>query len=228
MNLHNFLHFNNGSCPICQNPLTLYLQWLNGPCFKASKITYKWRFQPFKNSNHKFNHEYLDLLDLGSLTEIQYGSSEMAQEAKRRHMYFFYLCNPDGFKDVGQDYEINIYKGCYWRSTPLLEHKKYLDESHCGLETINPDEKELINGDEIFSFKKSSSNEERVYTLQINYAEDKTGFMFYSLNDEQKKNEFFEPNIFDKTMPMLGARPDFTIEHRDKLIDRFDSWILMS
>lgn len=228
MNLHNFLHFNS-NCPICREPLTLYLQWLNGPCFIAEKeMPYRYKLTQFKNKNDKLEDDHIDLLDYVTKSEIKFSSNRIAEEAKRPHMYFFYLCNPAGFKDIGNDYEINIYKGCYWRSTPELEFKRYEIDPNWRLEAVNPDENKLVNGDEIFSFKKPGEIEEKVYTLQLNYAEDKTDFMFYSVTEEQRAQKSFEPKLFDKTIPMLGTRPDFAPEHREKLLDRFDSWILVS
>jgi len=227
MNLHNFLHFNDGCCPVCRKPLTLYLQWLDSVCFKAVKeMPYRFRLSPFKNFDD--SNDYMELLDSVNRSEVKFCSNTIAEEAKRRQMYFFYLCNAEGFKDIGKDYEINIYKGCYWRSTPILEYKKHQIEPNWRLEAVNPDEDKLVNGDEIFSFKKPLEKEEKVYTLQLNYAEDKTNFMFYSVGEDQRSDKKFEPKIFDKTVPMLGHRPDFAPEHREKLLDRFDSWILIS
>lgn len=232
-NLHNFLAFNE-ACPVCGNPLTLYLQWLDSVCFKAEKRgPGRYHFEQFKCTELAIADQYIDLLSRIQHTETRFSSNRIAEAAKTHQMYFFFLCNQDGIKttrsftNTKDDYEINIYKSCYWRSTPLMEYKKQ-DDQRWQLETVNPDEASLVNADEVFSFKKTVGDEEKVYTLQLGYGEDKTGFMFYSVNEEQKKDNNFEPNIFDKTMPLMGTRPDFSLEHREKLIDRFDSWILVS
>lgn len=231
-NLHQFLQFNK-KCPICQNPLTLYLQLLGSTCCKAAKISNKsntewYNFTQFKLKHENLENEHITLFANQDESEFRFSSNEMATEAKKCQMYFFYLCNENGIKDLHADYEINIYKSCYWRSTPILEFKKFEENTHWKLTAVNPDDEKFINADEVFSFKKNSDALEKVYILDLNYIDQATDFMYYTISAEQKNDDLYEPKIFDKRMPMIGTRPDFSLEHRDKLIDRFDAWILVS
>ena len=45
---------------------------------------------------------------------------------------------------------------------------------------------------------------------------------------EQRQDITFKPSIFEKELPELTVRPKLGIEDRDKLINKLDSWVLMS
>jgi hypothetical protein len=95
---------------------------------------------------------------------------------------------------------------------------------------VVPEPTDLLNRDESFIFKTSNSaGLEKVYALNLDYENKHTKLWYYSTTPEQRKEEDFDPNIFEKTdLPLLNHRPDFSLEHRDKLLDRFSSWILLS
>jgi hypothetical protein len=228
-NLHQFLQFNQ-KCPICQAPLTLYMQWINSVCFKAKqKKDNEFQFKPFKCKNDQIDDDdYLSLYNHTSKVETRFSSSKMSTEAKRYQMYFFLLCNESGFKDVYEDYEINIHRGCYYRSTPIMEFRKQENTKHWKLENIEKEHIKLVNADEVFSFKKATSELEKVYMLQLNYTNDKTVFMHYAISPEQRKDPKFEPNIFEKELPILNSRPNLEMDSRDNLISRLDSWVILS
>jgi len=228
-NLHQFLQFNQ-KCPICQNPLTLYMQWINSICFKAKqKKDNEFQFKPFKCKNDRVDDDdYLSLYNHSSNIETRFGTSKISMEAKRYQMYFFLLCNEGGFKDAFEDYEINIHRGCYYRSTPILEFKKQARLKHWKLEVIDKDHTKLVNADEVFSFKKTSAELEKIYMLQLNYTSDKTIFMHYAITPNQRKDDKFEPNILAKELPLLNVRLNLELDNRDKLISRLDSWVIMS
>jgi len=228
MKLNEFIHFNQ-RCPICDNDLTLYLQMKDSTCFRSHKQKKNlYHFEPFKCINKSISDEdYIDLYDYGSDFETKFSSSQMAAEAKRSQLYFFYLCNERGFEEVGTDYNINIYDGCYYRDTPFLEYQKTAKKSWL-LKTINPDHELLINYKEILSFSKEVNDVEKVYMLNLNNHDNKTVFMHYSVNEEQKKDKDYTPNVFEKEISDLIARPNFSTVNRERLLSRFDSWVILS
>lgn len=226
MKLNEFIHFNH-RCPVCDNDLKLYLQMRNSVCFRADKQKKTvYHFTPIKCINDLISaQDYIDLYDYGNDFETKFSSSQMAAEARKSQFYFFYLCNELGFEDDGTDYTINIYSGCYYRATPFLEYKKTSKKSWT-LKTINPDHEKLINHEEALSFSRTVDDVEKIYMLNLNNHENKTIFMHYSLNEDQKNDANYAPNVFEKEMPPLTNRPNFASENRDRLLDRFDSWIL--
>lgn len=230
MKLNEFIRFNQ-RCPICDNDLTLYIQMKDSVCFRAIKQKQNiYRFQPFKCLNKSISEsDFIDVYDYGNDFETKFSSSQMAAEAKRAQLYFFYLCNENGFEynAINNDYSINIYSGCYYRSSPFLEFQK-TNKKTWMLKTINPDHDSLINNEEILSFSQSNNDIEKIYMLNLNSYDNKTVFMHYSVNEEQKKDEKYIPNVFEKEMPSLTVRPNFSISNRDKLLARFDSWIVVS
>lgn len=231
--LRNFFNFNK-TCPICDKELELYLQLDDSICFKAEKYDDGNIFTPFMCKKVDLNEEYIYVSNVGD--QISFSSYCLSNEVKSKQMYFFYLCNADGFEsrkrysysdlDSKEDYELNVYKSCYWRATPHLD--LYLDNDNWDLKVTNPDNINIVNDNEIFCFKKKLVDVEKVYILNLNSSENVTGFVSYSVTESQLKDFNFNPNLFDKSMPLLSIRPDFSINNRDKLINRFESWIIMS
>src|SRR5574339_948692 len=215
MQLNEFIHFNQ-KCPVCENDLTLYLQMTESTCFRSRKVKKNiYHFKPYKCKNGSLSdRDYINLFDYGTNFETKFSSSQMAAEAKRRQMYFFYLCRDAGFEDKYGDYEINIANGCYFRSTPYLEYQKESKGKSWALRTVNSDLNKIINQDEALSFSRTVNNVERVYLLQFDNANNKTVFMHYAANEEQRKDKNYEPNIFEKEMPLLSVRPNFSLANR--------------
>jgi hypothetical protein len=228
MKLNEFIHFNQ-RCPICDNDLTLYLQMKDSTCFRAHKQKKNiYHFQPFKCINKSISLlDHIDLYDYGRDFETKFSSSQMAAEAKRSQLYLFYLCNEQGFEEEDNNFTINIYGGCYYRSSSFLEYQKTAKKTWL-LKTINPDHDNLVNHDELFSFSREVNNIEKVYMLNLNNHNNKTVFMHYSVNDEQRKDKDYSPHVFEKEISSLIARPNFSISNRDRLLDRFDSWLILS
>jgi hypothetical protein len=230
MELSDFLHF-NARCPVCDNSLTLYMQWIDSVCFKAKKSRKNiYTFEQFKckNTEDLPLSDFIELYDYGNTSEIKFSSSKIASETRRKQMYFFYLCNDNGFESTGEDnYEINMTPGCYYRATPIVEfHKK--SRNKWDLQTINKDHSKLVNNDEALVFMKNTNGTEKVYMLQFDYSNNKTKFMHYSATEEQLWDKSYEPNIFEKEIIDLSIRPNFSLDNREKLINRFESWIIMS
>lgn len=233
MNLSKFLNSDH-LCPICKEPLNLYMQW-NGQwrdskCFSAQMLEPNlFKLTPFKGPDDQagvpFNKmDYFLTLSNRETATVESSSDKLNITKDGLKFYFFYLCNPLGFKDKGVgDYHINLYKGCYYKSTPFMK----LSKDNKTIEMFDPLNKSFIK-DESFSFKKITDTLERVYALNLNSETKETTLWHYSCTPEQKADEHFTPNLFEKKMPFLNVRPKFGPENREKLISRLDNWILMS
>jgi hypothetical protein len=230
MKLNEFIHFNH-RCPVCDNDLTLYLQMKDSVCFRAKKQKQNvYHFEPFKCMNKSISErDYIDLYDFGKDFETKFSSSQMAAEAKRSQLYFFYMCDEHGFEDDNNktDYTINVYQGCYYRSTPFLEYQKTSKKAWV-LKAIDPDQEALVNQEEVFSFSREVNGIEKVYMLNLDSHNKKTIFMHYTADEDQRKDKDYSPNVFEKEIPNLTTRPNFSANNRERLLDRFDSWIIMS
>lgn len=198
-------------------------------CFRARKQKQNiYHFQPYKCLNKSISEfDFIDLYDYGKDFETKFSTSQMAAEAKRSQLYFFYLCNDHGFDDNESDYTINIFNGCYYRSTPFLEFQKTTKKSW-SLKTIDPDHNNLVNQEEVLSFSRKIEDLEKVYILVLSSSDKKTVFMHYSVNKDQKNDVTYNPPLFEKEMPSLVNRPNFSLSNRDRLLDRFDSWLILS
>ena len=54
MNIRDFLDFNH-FCPVCGNPLHLYMQWIDSLCYEAVAINNRtFDFKGLKSENQKF------------------------------------------------------------------------------------------------------------------------------------------------------------------------------
>lgn len=229
MKLNEFLHFNN-RCPSCNQPLHLYMQWLDSVCFKAIKQDDEYKFHPFfgnKDNKNIKDEDHMFLLDKGNSVDISFSSSKMVQESKKFLIYFFYLCNPSGIhvQEWG-DYQISLYKGCYYRDTPFFEFERSADKKWY----LQPSDKSLTNfmGHESYCFKDVKNDYEKVYMVSLDYEKSLTTLWHWGATIEERSKPDFKPNLFEKNMPLLKTRIKAGIEDRDKLISRLDSWILMS
>jgi len=245
MSLSQFLNFNH-TCPICDEPLHLYMQQVGSSCFEAKLIEPNlYEFNTFKvmkgysgtietTNNAAVPQEKMLLLDKGNSFEMKWENASAKAEAKKFQIYFFFLCNPAGFVDkVWGDYEINLYKGCYYRSTPFMEYqKKYANnEDVWTLETTNKDQADIINKDEAYSFKQKPATPEgleRVYMVNLDYEKKATTLWHYSTTESERKKENFKAKLFEKEMPLLGTRIKAGPEDREKLLERLDGWIMLS
>ncbi len=235
MMLSEFLNFNR-KCPICNEPLSLYMHWLKSCLFQAQEVTpnlYDFKVIWSQKSgtyveNDSLVGEIMQLEDLGNNKfEIDFSNGQLQQEAKKPHLYFFWICNPNGITKMGHgNYQINMYKSCYYRSSPSMEFVRFDREKKWNLCIVNPDLCSLVNKSERFAFKSHSNAVEKVYTLGLDYETKETLFWYYAVTDEEKKIELFKPKVFEKQMPLLRNRPNF--ENKEKLLERFDSWIIMS
>ena len=235
MNFQNFLNYNH-SCPICGEPLTLYLQWIRMAPFRATSHQFDMiEFKPFElpqvdlglgikspNPPKVDPKEYILLSDQAS--KICAKSHDLHEKLeKEASLYLFFLCNPAGFiRKPWGDHEISLYKGCYYRSTPLFK----LEDGN--IELISPGLELIVNQNESFAFSSKKNDLEKVYLLNINRASSVTTLWYYVVTDEEKAKEHFRPNVFEKKIPLLKTQVKAGPEHREELLARFDNWILMS
>lgn len=231
MNLNNFLSDN--ICPICNNTLTLYMQWSSLDTFishKKDNVYYFDRSIPIlsdpKNDYYLSpridkNHEIFMTLD--KELNIKFNSQSSEDFAKKQDdFFFFYLCNPEGLK-LNDDFSINIYEGCYFKSSTFC---RFVFDNKLLIKKIKEDSNDL--GKESFSFSVKESNLEKVFILNMNYENNTTTLYYYSVNNEDLEKEVFTPNCFEKTMDLLKIRPNFNLEDRGKLIERLNNWIILS
>ena len=87
----------------------------------------------------------------------------------------------------------------------------------------------FINRNETFVFKKNQSDGlEKVYYLDLDSELQKTKLLYYVSTEAERALEDFDPNIFETETDFLLNRPDFSLANRNRLLERFDSWIVMS
>lgn len=231
MSLPDFLHFNR-DCPICGEPLDLYMQWEYSTLWKAHQnAPDTYTFTPFKLISDKIKKEdTIIICEAYNSIETYFSTPALAEIFKAKEAYFFYLCNEAGFADRGEpatDYEINLYRGCYFRSSVTFKMKQH-SKKNWKLEESKEEQASLINKAESFSFKNITEELEKIYMLNLDSVDNLTKLWHYSATPEQRKDENYEPKLFEKEMPLLTVRPKFDLEHREKLLDRFESWIIMS
>lgn len=231
MKIHEFLHFNR-TCPVCEEPLSLYLQWMNSTCFKAKIIDHDtYKLEQCLCIQKDFNKDdYMILHDMEDAFSIQFNTSKIREMSKMRLMYFFFLCNHSGLKENSPtDCEISLYTGCYYRQSASFEYKK---DPHNGkvwhLELVEQKDKDLINRNESFSFNTRTAEVEKVYMIDLDHQDKKTTFWYYTVNEEERKIPYFKPKILEKEMPLLTVRPKLDLQDREKLLSRLNSWVILS
>ena len=225
MNLKSFLDFNH-TCPVCAEPLTLYMQCNDNSLWAANKIKNGFVFNPYKVVNEPFNSaDSITLYTNSAEPRFEFNGQFVSRDFKTWFLNFFYMCNRAGLNVKGTSgFDFNPYYACYFRSSPWLEFVK--EGNSWNLKTVNPDDDVRVNNDETFCFKQVDQDKEKVYVLNLDYETDKTRLWHYVATTTQRDDEFYEPSLFEKEMPLVNTRPKF--ENKDKFIDRMDSWILMS
>ena len=224
MSLKKFIDFNK-ICPKCGNQLSLYLGTntkfikaihdMDGGYIFAENDDCK-NFNKIKSEDDvNFTVSYEEKEDIS-----YYSSKDSLLESD---IIFFYICNCDAINATKWDYSINVYDACYYRGSQKFSIKNIDGEN---ILKLHENSKDVINHEESFCFDIMKNNVEYVYFLSLKYVGQKTVLWHYTVNEEQAKDEYYNPNIFEKELPLLTNRPDFS--NSDKMIERFDSWIIMS
>jgi hypothetical protein len=228
MSLLNFLNFNK-CCPICDRPLQLYMQWIDSHLFKSEEVTEGnlYKFVPFKRDIGEFAPtDFIELERIKRSFIMSYKSSieYYVKDISSTNMYFFFLCNENSFNDVGfNDYEIQLYKACYFRSTPIIKLKKHKEVWKLNFSPYT----NLTNKNEAFSIIQKIEENNKVYMVNIDYHHSNTTLWHYSFTKSDESKEDFVPKTFEKKIEHLPKRP-FNFKDQNKLIKKFDSWILVS
>ena len=214
MNINDFLKFNN-FCPVCQEPLTLYAQIIDGSLYRADYID--------ENKNIKFNifklrsksHNSLILNYSNNISQIKNWTS-----LEGKTIFLYYLCNNDSFKELScGDHEINMEKACYYRDSVIMT----ISSGGLLINNCNIDFPTKVEG---FSFKETNVDQIKTYILRLDHLSKSTVLWHYIVPPNKKIG--YKPNVFEKKLPYLSNRPSFNLIDREKLLKRFDSWILMS
>src|SRR6185436_509156 len=242
--MQDFL-LSNKVCPICQNPLTLFMKWSShdlviNKLFKGYETkdnTYQFKeyiaAAPIAENNFHSSDEMLRnvkvlmiLKFINNECNFQFNSLIAEKMAKEQEeLFFYYICNPAGIKP---DNMINIYEACYYRATPLM---KFIEGDSSLLKIKQLDEKyNVINSLETFTIKDETTDSElkKIYIVYLNYLDEKLSFYYYTATAEQEASEHYNPNIFVGEIPIPKNGLNLDLNARDKLISRMDSWILMS
>jgi hypothetical protein len=232
MNLSQFLHFND-ECPVCTKPLSLYMYVSESSLWKATQVSpgmYKFTHTMLTKKVQYAADDYMMLYDLGAAHDTRFNSTKLDKDSKTWQLFFFKLCNTEALIDNEFDYDMSWYDACYHRSSPLYEFKHHpSDPKKWRMELAVPEQAALFNRDESFAFKKIVGDLEKVYLLSLDSENKKTKFHYYSTTSDERRQVDFEPKYFDKDdMPLMRVRPDLSLSNRDKLLERFDTWIIFS
>jgi hypothetical protein len=234
MNLTQFLHFNH-DCPVCGEPLTLYAQILDGSLWAATKESpsiYRFKQMPYTASTELSPDDFFWIDDNADSTDFQmtFSSPKIYQKSKIWNFYLFFLCNKNSIEEsVHEGYGINPYNSCYYRSSSFCEFKKGEDDVWRIAPVGISQSTESDLSTEVFTFiTQLNTGQEKVFVLDLDYENKNTVLRSFTVTPEEKAQADFEPLYFKKELPLLSVRPDLTIENRERLTDRLNSWILLS
>lgn len=237
-NMKDFLNFNQ-QCPICQKPLSLFMQWTGSQIDYVKKLflvsqkennAIMFEEHPIskKRANSAYGKKILSnitvaLKEVSNKYVLNFNTLSGEKMARDQDgIYFFYLCNTESIEDLGHDHQVNVYHSCYYRSSPFVHLAK--DNK---IEKLS-ENFDIANRDEYFVIKNKVEDLEKIYIVILDNEEKKTTFQHYSVTDQQSLIENFAPNLFEKEMPLLNNRLNFEETNKEKLLNRLDSWVLMS
>jgi len=209
------------------------MQWIDSHLFKLDVPVEneRYNFVPFKRDVGEIAPtDYIELERVKRSFIMHHKSSitkSTARESKifpPLSLYLFFICNDNSFHDVGfNDYEIQLHQACYFRSTPIMKLKKQNNQ----WQLINPIYAKLINKNEAFSVTHRLGDNNKVYIVNIDYQVKNTTLWHYSFTDKEAKEDNFIPKTFEKKIEHLPSSP-FNFKDRNKLVKKFDNWILVS
>jgi hypothetical protein len=136
-------------------------------------------------------------------------------------IYLFYVCNPDSV--VKSTAKVNVYNVCSHKSSSSIQLK---GEQAFDAQTTNSDAPLISH--ETFSFHKNVNDIEKTYIINLNHEKKLTNFYYFTATQKQKDDPNYRPTLLQKELPFLNKRPDFSLKNRDALINKFESWVIMS
>lgn len=232
MNISQFLRFND-RCPVCDTRLTTYMYVDGRSLWRADRpAENEYKFQHFMlKKKVDYPNDFLTLYDWGDICDTRFSSSRLGRDSKDWKLYFFKLCGNKSINDNSVDFDITWYDACYHRTSPwyqFVHHPK--DRKKWQLELVKPEQIDILNRDESFVFKsRYEDGRERAYFININTEDNKTKFYHYTTTQKEREQADFEPKFFEiENLPLLKFRPDFSLENREKLLNKFDTWITFS
>jgi hypothetical protein len=241
MKASNFLNFNaNCTCPSCGEPLKLYMQLKDSVCFKAQfPIKEGEKEIVFKQFKCKDDHiGDGDIRYVLNESRLITDNKQIESSLIHSQFFFFFMCNEMGFncrKSYGKtadikeydEYKIVIYDACYYRASIFFKCDEKDNDKLIFRPAVEANKK-LINEEETFCFRKNKDNLEKIYFFTLDYLNNRTSLFHYTCNEEQRDDPNYQPNVFEKILPVLKRRPKFDLEDREQLLSRLDSWILLS
>jgi hypothetical protein len=229
MNITEFL--SNHTCPMCGKGLTLFLRARKNSLWKATPTAPNgFMFEQFLLKSKTLKEKDAFIMDFeDGRFNITCNSSELRQEIKTWQFFIYYICNEKAITQEWEQHKINVHDACYFRNSVHLEFHPQKNEVGDTIWELQPVNKELVDPTRLENFTLTQTTEskvEKVYFLTLDSENKKTILRHYTVSPEQNKDSNFEPNVFEKTMPMMTVRPD--LNDKTRLMERLDSWILMS
>ena len=225
--LKKFLNFNH-NCPVCEKPLqTLLSSGKN--LWKSTKIDDQYHFVRVCERDKNLSDEDSFILALAPEgVTITFSTPEIQKVIQAEHCFCMKLCTSDAVECNSFDYDIKLDTTCYFRSSPFFDLVE--SNNQFGFQVVNSDHAEIVNRDIVFTVSdQNQEGLERVYLLNVSYEDVKTQLFHWSSTPEQRCQEGFEPNIFVKDdLPLLLEFPNLELSERDRLIDRLNSWVVLS
>lgn len=220
-------------CPQCDSNLHLYMRWIGSMLFKGEKIddnSYRFNVEITGTSHEHFKDEYMTVTMNGEELITEFSSNELKNEAKKWQIYFFMICNPKGLKKTQYaEYKVSLYSACYHKSTPRFEFKLVdEDAKEWALQLTDSDTKELVPRHEDWCFYSHTPELSKVYMIAMHYDKKETEIWHYTVTPEEAQTKGWKPKMFTKKLPLLPHRPAISKADWPKMVDRFESWILMS
>lgn len=225
----------NCNCPVCDKPLTLFLQIIDETLFKVdlNKKDDKITFVPFRNVKDKRPDDVIDIaLTEDNGIDLSTSSRHLQEILDKSQFFFYYLCEVDAFSPKDNtDCSISMYHSCYYKSSTYMSiNKKVIDDEVVRIiDVVDQDHKDIVNATEQFSFKNTTNPElEKVYLVSLDFEDKKTSFWHYAFTKEQEADENFEPKLLEKVLPTMPSKLKLDFDNRENLYSKFESWILMS
>lgn len=205
MNLNKFIDYNQ-YCPLCNKKLTLYLALSDTMFLRAETLYNSYRFYKFFYESFGYD-QFIEISFKNDSYTLYINDFNLIKNA--HNSSFFFVCNEDSINlNFGQFKSIDLMDSCYVRVSQDFE----LINNQLNL--IDPNQKDFINSNEYFSYIKNK----KIYFLEFNYGESK---MRLSILDM-----IANKSIFSNELELPTTRPDFS--DKEKIIDMFELWMLMS
>lgn len=220
MKISDFINFNS-FCPCCKRKLSLFMvsQRNHKPNLWKGRILKK--YIQFYNKNNPLEKFKIFEDEQNHLLE-KYRSG--IRSLWTDDFYFFYVCNPRAIKIkyAPFDFDIVAFEACYYRASPLMRCLNIYDRK---IELVSPEDI-FTNSEELFCIPQKEENINKAFILNLDYQGKKSKIWHYKYSGKNKITE--DVKILEIELPLITNRLNFLPEARQKLIEKFNYWILMS